>query len=143
MNELKNYEGPNVCVLHDKYALRVNSMWGGFKIALSFIVIGFSVIGTIILDTRAEMDSNHIQLETSIAECREESIRRDQEISIRFLDLEEEERTIQRDWYASQLIENNNIIRVLNVISLNQKRTMDHLDLEYMNPEWVRSHDTQ
>jgi len=116
MSDLQNHKGgPDVCVLHEKYAVRVNTMWGGFKILLTFIVIAFSVVGTIMMDTRA-----------SSALYNTESIRRDQVISEKFLALN------------TQLNNDNNaIIQVLNVISMNQKRSMEHLDLRYISPEWV------
>lgn len=116
MDGLQNHDGPAICILHEKYALRVNTMWGGFKILVTFLILAFGVIGTIIVDTRANTERN-----------RSESIARDQAIAEKFLVLNTE---LNND--------NNDIIRVLNVISVNQKRVMDHLDLEYMSPEWVR-----
>lgn len=118
------------CKLHEKYASRVNIMWGAMVLLGGIITIAVSILGAVISDTRETVRLYHAATDIGLDDCRDESIKRDQEIAERFL--------------ASQALlskENMNIIQVLNIVSINQKIVMEHLNLTYKSPEWRRDQD--
>ena len=143
---------PHVCPLHEKYAMRVNILWGFMMFGGTFVVLACSAIGWSIADTRNNMANLSDSLDDDLEVCISESIQRDQAIATRFLDVQER---VAKDALATQKAlalentklrekmseENNKIIRVLNVMSLNQKQTMKHRDLTYLSPDWVRDRD--
>ena len=132
---------PDVCPLHEKYATRVNILWGMMFLMGSFIVAMGAAGGAMLMDTRNGQTEHVDEVAARMNTFVTESMQRDRELSERWTKqhndllkkIDKIEDTLSND--------NNNIIRVLNVISINQKRVMQHLELEYMSPEWVRGYD--
>ena len=93
----------------------------------AILIVGMPIFGTVVGWTGNDMYRRIALNEVSINSERKMSLSRDQEMAVKFLGLNTE---IAND--------NNDIIRVLNVISINQKIVMDNAGLGYMEPEWVR-----
>ena len=114
----------DTCGLHEAYTKKVNFMWAA---GWAILIVGMPIFGTVVGWAGNDVYRRIALNEVSISAERKMSVDRDQELAIKFLGLNTE---IAND--------NNDIIRVLNVISINQKIVMDNAGLGYMEPEWVR-----
>ena len=101
-------------------------MWGAGRIICAVLVIGWGVIFSMTMETQAEIEKLRISADKKCAELQKESVRRDQEIATKFLNVTTR---INND--------NNDVVKVLNVISINQKRILETLNIPYMEPEWI------
>jgi hypothetical protein len=98
-------------------AAKVNSMGGVLKVAIGCMIAGITIGLWIITDTRAHVSSVD-------DECRGKY----DSLSTKVLEMN-----------LTQIQQDNNLLNVLNVISINQKRVMVKLTLPYMQPERIRS----
>lgn len=115
------------CPYHDTYASKVNFMWGAGKVVSIVLVAIFGTLVTMIMSTQADVERVRAAAEVKCSQLQAESVARDHDLAEKFIRLTTE---MAKD--------NNDIVRVLNVISVNQKRILDNLQIPYMAPEWVR-----
>ena len=110
--------------LCDTYGIRDQAKQGAYimgllKVSGGVAVVVIGIVFTMIMDTRAEMEKIRMHSEERCAELAAENQRRDYEISQNFLTVTTE---IAND--------TNDVVKVLNVISINQKRVLEVLSLD-------------
>ena len=115
----------STCGIRD-IAKQVAFMLGAIKVAGAVALTLVGIIFTLIAVTRADMEELHEKSENQCASLQREAMKRDQEMANNFLGVTTE---LAND--------SNDIMQVLNVISINQKRVLETLDIPYMEPEWV------
>ena len=115
------------CPFHEEHARKVNFMWGaGWVVGLVSVAL-FGGLFWMQGDTRAEMYLNRISAENR---CEDAEIKSDAEdflIRQGFL--------LVTTGMANDI---NELVRVMGIISMNQKLVMGEAALKYMSPEKVR-----
>ena len=114
------------CPFHEEHARKVNFMWGaGWVVGLVSVAL-FGGLFWMQGDTRAEMYVNRIASEDRCAEAKIKSDAEDLLTRQAFL--------LVTTGMANDI---NELVRVMGIISMNQKIVMGDAVLEYMAPEKV------
>ena len=114
------------CPFHEEHARKVNFMWGaGWVVGLVSVAL-FGGLFWMQGDTRAEMYVNRIAAETRCEEATNRSDAEDFLIRQAFL--------LVTTGMANDI---NELVRVVGIISMNQKLVMGEAVIEYMSPEKV------
>ena len=121
----------STCAFHENYAMKLVVLWYA---GIALVVIFMPLLGWTANDIYAQVRSNA----QNIIACDEKSTYRDKEQG---QELRDSNNKLAETFHNSneKLVKTmDDIIAVLNVASINQKRTMEYLNLKYLSPEWVR-----